>query len=240
MLLAELAEVSGVSAASIKYYRREGLLPAGERLTATRQDYGRAHLERLALIQVLREVGEAPIARIAQLTAILDDPQQPLLSALGAAQLIALGLPAEEPAPGAPMSEQSASEQSSPENPPRAEHPSIAPLLSQLGWPEVDTAPRRALDELLHGFESWGMPAGLEMLRRYAEPVAQIAQGDVAALQELPEELDGAPVSDDVQVMRAVAGAIAFDRLIQLLRALGHTSYSILRAREAGEDPGDG
>jgi len=225
MLLAELAEASGVSVASIKYYRREGLLPAGERLTATRQDYGRAHLERLALIQVLREVADAPIARIAQLTAILDDPRQPFLRALGAAQLIALGLPAEEPAP---------------EDPERPEHPSIAPLLSDLGWPDVDTAPRRALDELLHGVESWGMPAGPETLRRYAGPVAQIARADVASIRELPGQTDGAELSPDVQVMRAVAGAIAFDRLIQLLRALGHSSYSILQAREAGADPWEG
>lgn len=223
MLLAELAEVSGVSVASIKFYRREGLLPAGARLTATRQDYGTAHLERLELIQVLREVAGAPIARIAHLTAILDDPEQPLLSALGAAQLISLGLPAEEPdtaVAGLP------------------EHPSIAPLLSHLGWPDVHTAPRSALDTLLRSLEGWGMPTDDEVLRRFAEPVAEIARADVASIRdlrgELPDGPDGSPVSDDVQVMRAVAGAIAFDRLIQLLRALGHTSYSILQARDPG------
>ena len=59
MLLHELAEATGVSAASIKYYRRAGLLPPGERITTTRQDYGRAHVERLELIQVLREVAGA-------------------------------------------------------------------------------------------------------------------------------------------------------------------------------------
>ena len=223
MLLAELAEVSGVSVASIKFYRREGLLPAGARLTATRQDYGTAHLERLELIQVLREVAGAPIARIAHLTAILDDPEQPLLSALGAAQLISLGLPAEEPdTVGAGL----------------PEHPSIAPLLSHLGWPDVHTAPRSALDTLLRSLEGWGMPTDDEVLRRFAEPVAEIARADVASIRdlrgELPDGPDGSPVSDDVQVMRAVAGAIAFDRLIQLLRALGHTSYSILQARDPG------
>ena len=60
MLLHELAETTGVSAASIKYYRREGLLPPGERITSTRQDYGRAHVERLAfdrLVRILRMLG---------------------------------------------------------------------------------------------------------------------------------------------------------------------------------------
>ncbi|GAA4529367.1 hypothetical protein GCM10023160_28440 [Brachybacterium paraconglomeratum] len=167
---------------------------------------------------MLREVADAPISRIARLTAILDDPEQPLLSALGAAQLIALGLPAEEP------DEVSA-------GPP--EHPAIAPLLVHLGWPDVDTSPRRALNELLRSLEGWGLPTDLEVLRRYAEPVAEISQADVASIRAQTGQ-PGPEVSDDVQVMRAVAGAIAFDRLVQLLRALGHTSYSILRARGSG------
>ena len=39
ILLNALAEVSNTTTASIKFYRREELLPAGTRLTATRQDY---------------------------------------------------------------------------------------------------------------------------------------------------------------------------------------------------------
>ena len=98
MLLHELAEATGVSAASIKYYRREGLLPPGERITTTRQDYGRAHVERLELIQVLREVAGAPIARIARVTALLDDPDVPLIEVLAESQTLALGL--QDPAGG--------------------------------------------------------------------------------------------------------------------------------------------
>src|SRR5690625_7219360 len=92
MLLSELAAASGTTVASIKYYRREGLLPPRERVTATRQEYGQAHLERLQLIQVLRGVADAPIARIARLAAILDDTQQQEIHAIPAAPLIALRL----------------------------------------------------------------------------------------------------------------------------------------------------
>lgn len=222
MLLAELSEASGVSPASIKYYRREGLLPAGDRVTTTRQDYGPRHLERLALIQVLREIADAPIARIAQLTAILDDPGRSLLDALAAAQHLALGLP--EPA-GAPEE--------------RTEHPSIAPVLAQLGWPDADSAPRRALDELLHSLERRGVPTNVEMLHRYAVPMAEIARADVDSLRDLTAGQDASTISDDVQVTRAVAGAIAFDRLVQLLRVLGHTSYSILDAQRSDPGPED-
>ena len=238
MLLSQLAEASGVTPATIKYYRREGLLPPGRRVTATQQDYGQAHLDRLALVQMLREVAEAPIARISELTAVLDDPEQPLLSALATAQHIALGIPGPGvPAGGpavadAPGGADVASPSAAGPVPDPAEHPSLAPLLAELGWPDVASAPRRALDELLGSFEEWGMPTDLAVLRRYAEPMAQIAREDVASLRDRDGQESVEPVHDDVQVMRSVAGTIAFDRLIRLLRALGHTSYSVLHARE--------
>lgn len=226
MLLHELAEATGVSAASIKYYRREGLLPPGERITTTRQDYGRAHVERLELIQVLREVAGAPIARIARVTALLDDPDVPLIEVLAESQTLALGL--EDPADGA-GAEQAAG----------GEHPSIAPLLAHLGWPDVDSAPRRALDRLLRSLEEWEAPTDLGMLLRYAEPMAQIARSDVDWMSTGAGPAGAEPsVSQDVAVMRAVAGAIAFDRLVRLLRLLGHASFSILDAMQVSEDSG--
>lgn len=233
MLLSQLAEASGVTPATIKYYRREGLLPPGRRVTATQQDYGQSHLDRLALIQVLRELADAPIARIGELTALLDDPEQSLLAALGAVQHISLGIPG--PQPSAPTTPSDPTDPTDPadaaEHPVHAEHPSLAPLLAELGWPDVGSAPRRALDDLLTSFDEWGMPTDLDVLRRYAAPVAQIAREDVDTIREQGGGAPSSPVPDDVQVMRAVAGAIAYDRMIQLLRALGHTSYSILRAR---------
>ena len=218
MLLHELAAATGVSAASIKYYRREGLLPPGERITATRQDYGRVHVERLELIQVLREVAGAPIARIARVTALLDDPEVPLLEVLAESQTLALGLDEQQ-------------------GPPGREHPSIAPLLEHLGWPDVDSAPRRALDALLRSLDEWEAPTDARMLVRYAEPMARIARSDVDWMSALPGQ-EGPPVSQDVAVMRAVAGAIAFDRLVRLLRLLGHTSYSVLDSLQAGGGSG--
>jgi len=225
MLLHELAETTGVSAASIKYYRREGLLPPGERITSTRQDYGRAHVERLELIQVLREVAGAPIARIAQLTALLDDPEVPLLEVLAQSQHLALGLEDGPDADG--------------DGTPSAEHPSIAPLLAHLGWPDIDSAPRRALDELLGSLERWEMPTDSGMLLRYAEPMAHIARQDVDWMRSRSVPAGsapaGPPVSADVMVMRAVAGAIAFDRLVRILRLLGHTSWSVLDSSQVGD-----
>ena len=240
MLLSELAAASGTTVASIKYYRREGLLPPGKRVTATRQEYGQAHLERLQLIQVLREVADAPIASIGRLAAILDDTGQPVIRALAAAQIIALGLEElETPQGPAVQAEQAGADDdrgdhSGEESGGRpGEHPSIAPLLEHLGWPDVDSAPRRALDHLLRSLDSWGAPTHTSTLQRYAEPMAEIARADVAWMRGLPTpDGKGSPaLSDDVLVMRAVAGTIAYNRLVQLLRALGHTSLSVLDTR---------
>ena len=44
--LKELSERAGVSTASIKYYLREGLVPAGEAVHATRAQYSDRHVSR--------------------------------------------------------------------------------------------------------------------------------------------------------------------------------------------------
>lgn len=76
MLLNALAEVSNTTTAGIKFYRREGLSPAGTRLTATRQDYDQGHAERLQLIRVLREEAGATIPDIRALVTLIDDPRR--------------------------------------------------------------------------------------------------------------------------------------------------------------------
>lgn len=68
-----------MSVASIKYYVREGLLPAG-----TQGAYGDEHVQRLRLIRALVDVGGLPIARIRATLAAIDDDAQPLHHAFGA------------------------------------------------------------------------------------------------------------------------------------------------------------
>jgi DNA-binding transcriptional MerR regulator len=56
MQLKELSAATRVSAASIKFYLREGLLQRGEEIHPTRAEYGSRHVERLELITGLRSV----------------------------------------------------------------------------------------------------------------------------------------------------------------------------------------
>jgi DNA-binding transcriptional MerR regulator len=54
MKISELAEASGTAIPTIKFYIREGLLPAGESSSRTQARYSDEHLRRLDLIAILQ------------------------------------------------------------------------------------------------------------------------------------------------------------------------------------------
>jgi DNA-binding transcriptional MerR regulator len=91
MQLKELSGLSGVATASIKYYLREGLLPAGETINATRAEYSARHVERLGLIQALRRIVGLNIEQISGLLKMADDGA-PRLALLAAVQRVVLRL----------------------------------------------------------------------------------------------------------------------------------------------------
>ncbi|HET8867832.1 MAG TPA: MerR family transcriptional regulator [Agrococcus sp.] len=74
MRISELAARTGVPVATIKYYLREGLLPAGERTSATQAQYGEAHEQRLRLVRALVDVAHLSIQRTRQVLAVVDAP----------------------------------------------------------------------------------------------------------------------------------------------------------------------
>ncbi|HEX2773892.1 MAG TPA: MerR family transcriptional regulator [Micromonosporaceae bacterium] len=85
MRIGELSARSQVSVATIKYYLREGLLPAGTATAANQATYTEAHLERLRLIRALIEVGGLSVAQARGVLDAVDSPDVPPHSMLGAA-----------------------------------------------------------------------------------------------------------------------------------------------------------
>jgi DNA-binding transcriptional MerR regulator len=63
-----------MTVATIKYYIREGLLPAGTTISATQAEYDSAHVDRLRLIRALVDVGRLSITTVRELLATLDGP----------------------------------------------------------------------------------------------------------------------------------------------------------------------
>ena len=75
MRISELCRTSGVAVPTIKYYLREGLLPEGERTSATQAAYRDLHLQRLRVVRALIESGVS-IAETRQVLEALDHPPE--------------------------------------------------------------------------------------------------------------------------------------------------------------------
>ena len=93
MRLAELCAATGVPPATVKYYLREGLLPAGERVSATRAEYGPAHVERLRLIRALVEGADVSIDGIRRIVEAIERPPPSRHDFFGVAQQAINGPP---------------------------------------------------------------------------------------------------------------------------------------------------
>jgi DNA-binding transcriptional MerR regulator len=73
MQIKDLARRTGVDAETIRYYEKQGLLPAPARRDNGYRDYGDVHLERLAFIRHCRAL-DMPLADVRRLLGFLDLP----------------------------------------------------------------------------------------------------------------------------------------------------------------------
>jgi DNA-binding transcriptional MerR regulator len=70
---AEAAEHSGMSIDTLRYYEREGILPAVARTSGGRRAYTTDDLARLDFLRCLRDTG-MPIAKLRRYAELADDP----------------------------------------------------------------------------------------------------------------------------------------------------------------------
>ena len=229
MLMAELSRRSGVPVATVKYYLREGLLPPGVTTSATRAEYGQAHLRRLQLIRALVEIGEVPVAAIRKILAVADDESASVHQMLGTVQY-ELG-----PHPAAP-----------PDEDPdwQAARRQVDDLIADLGWIVAPAAPSRTLLALTLAAlrRTAAAPPG-PGLRAYAEAMAGLAAGEVASLEATPGRSlaamppagippPGIPAAGDPAEARvalaesAVVGMVLYERVIVALRRLAQEDAS--------------
>jgi DNA-binding transcriptional MerR regulator len=86
MRVGELSKRSGVAVPTIKYYLREGLLPAGVLTSPNQAHYDDEHLRRLRLVRALVDVGGLSIATVREVLAAIDTRDESLHNKLGAVQ----------------------------------------------------------------------------------------------------------------------------------------------------------
>lgn len=205
MRMAELSERSGTPVATIKYYRREGLLPPGEATAANQARYSQDHVDRLRLVRALRDVAGLPVAAIREVLAAVDDPARSLHDVVGTAHR------ALDP-DGDDVTEDALAR--------------VEALLERAGWQVSDTAPaRRSLARALQALDVLDVPAGPEVLDRYVEAADRVAAGEVAAT------MDPADRSREAVVTSVVVGTLLFEPVLGALRRLAHEHHSARRTR---------
>ena len=212
MRVGELSRRSGVSVASIKYYLREGLLPAGERTGPNQADYGDAHLRRLRMIRALIDVGHLTVHATRDVLAAVDDPEVPLFEALGRASGTTTA--AENPAEG-------------PDEAWAAAERTLAEHVAAHGWTVSDKNP--AWDTavgVLATYARLGDDDLAAQLDLYMRVMEEVAEREVAVVVERGDRAR--------TVEGVVVGTVLGDTLLAAVRRLAqqHQSLKLL-----GETP---
>ncbi|WP_051298993.1 MerR family transcriptional regulator [Arthrobacter castelli] len=204
MQLKELSRQAGISAASIKYYLREGLLQPGRSRHATLAEYGDEHLLRLRLIHSLRDVVGLSIGKVRTLIQLIHDPQLDFAELLGKTQSLVLGYDFAE----------------------TKEHPLTAAVVQSRSWPDVHTDARQGLNAQLSQMESLGLEIRPDLLESYAEAVDAVARQDISTITDTGNR--------DQAVLTVAVGVHQYSTLLVRMLALAQTSASIQAYGTAG------
>ena len=189
MRMAEFSTTSGIAVATIKYYLREKLLPAGESETANQASYGAVHLDRLRLIRALIDVGGLSVASARSVLEVIDSDAS-LPEAFKVAQ-------------------RSVSAAIEPGDLESADLASIDALLE--GWHVSPENPGRlAAARVLSAFRGVGQTDERGWYARYAEAALLLAAADLDEIESRP---DRAAKAETV-----VVGTVLGDALISGLR----------------------
>ncbi len=217
MQMRGLAVASGLPAATIKFYQREGLLPPGDRLGPNRAEYGERHVRRLALIRALREVGGLDIATIRRVLEAAAEPGSGTVSgmavamdALASREVDRTGLA------GDPEVASTAA--------------AAADLLRGLGWTVRDEAGalRMLAAGLVAAARAQGCAPATESVLLYAPAMAAIARQEIA--------MGDAPVTSggESAITWAAAGTVLSEPVILALRRLAHEHVVLAEASGRG------
>ncbi|MGP9018334.1 MerR family transcriptional regulator [Streptomyces sp. BR1] len=210
MRLSELSEQTGVPAATIKYYLREGLLAPGRRITATTSDYDEEHVRRLRLVRAMIQVGRLPVATVKEVLGHVDDDSLGRTIRLGAA-LWAL--------PQAPEPEED-------DEIVREAHGEVEKVIQTLGWTNAQalstiSPAHRSLVLAVAALRRLGYTWDAELLMPYAELMHQAAVRDLDYVETQPTERE--------RIETAVAATILVEPVLKALHRLAQEEESARR-----------
>ncbi|GLZ32403.1 MerR family transcriptional regulator [Lentzea sp. NBRC 105346] len=194
---------------TIKYYLREGLLPAGVLTSPNQAHYDESHLRRLRLVRALVDVGELSISAVRDALAAIDSSEQTMHKKLGMVQ------EAITTVPNTPIDERSVQE--------------VKDFLARHGRHEDVDAEHweisRMLTAVLSAARSLGHDRFHEQLEPYMAALEMIAKADL-------DYMLGRAKSVDDLVESMVVGTILGDAALIALRRMAHAVESERRAKE--------
>lgn len=201
MRISDLGRQSGIPIPTIKFYLREGVLPAGSRTGPNQATYGEAHLRRLRLIRVLVDVGGLSLAAVRRVVDALGNDQLPLHDVLGVAHR-ALEKPVSSGGPGLDAARRE-----------------VDAWIGARGWEVTPDAPARdALASTLEALRGLGWQVGPRVFDRYAGHMDQIAANELAYVAGME--------SREAAVEATVIGTVVFERAVVALRRLAQEHHS--------------
>jgi len=189
MKMAQLSTATGIPVATIKYYLREGLLPAGQRTEPNQAAYTDEHARRLRLIRAIVDVGGLSVASARRVIEALD-------SDLGLAETFEIAQTTVSPAV----------EQAAPDEDRLTQ---VDALLD--GWHYLPTNPgRQAAARVLAAFEGAGQSDDRGWYAAYARAALVAAEADLDEIETRPDR--------DARVETMVVGTVLGDALFAALR----------------------
>ncbi|MFG1780396.1 MerR family transcriptional regulator [Micromonospora sp. NPDC049051] len=203
MRISELSRQSGVSVPTIKFYLREGLLPAGLPTGRNQADYSDRHLRRIRLIRTLTGIGGLDLSSVREILAAIDDEDVTMRDAYKVLDRTlyldgstTLGRAAVDCA--------------------RTE---VADLADALGWSNEATPAGEVLAHVLAGLRSLGCAAEATFFVPYAR----------AAEQLVMTEFDLAADEGETEKGPALVRSVLFGVALSALRRMAHERHVALR-----------
>lgn len=203
MRIGELSKATDIPVPTIKYYLREGLLPAGERSSPNQASYGDAHVRRLRLIRALIELAQVPVAKVKEIVDSLDADTEPLHEQIGHAHRALT-----------PVRRLTATDEAR-----TAAAAQVAELIADRGWTvEPDAPALTTLIDTIAALRTLGQDYLVAHLDTYAEAVERFTQLEIEAVTSTPTR--------DQLAESVVIGTILGETLIASLRLLAQESIS--------------
>ncbi|WP_063757835.1 MerR family transcriptional regulator [Streptomyces fulvoviolaceus] len=207
MRISELSRRSGVPAATIKYYRREGLLPEGRALNPTTVEYDEEHVQRLRLIRSLIQLGGLSVARTREVLEAVERP----LDAFETLAVVHHALPVPSAETSGKEGEDRAGAADEAASGGAAAR--VEALIENMGWQISDASPHRpALAGSLAALSRLGTDYTADDLIPYARLATSTADLDFAQLEGIEDQIALAE--------RAVVLSVLFEPVVRLLRRL--------------------